>query len=133
MFNIIKLFIFIIFKKPVLLLPGFGASKLIKNNIEIWPPNLSFFLFNHDKWTNHMMDKTNVYTLEFGDKKSLDISTIDPNILNIFSLNNNSGDIFQLSDKDYIIIDYYIKDNIKTLVYEWSGGTNTYSNPEYLV
>lgn len=26
-----------------------------------------------------------------------------------------------------------INSSIKTLVYEWSGGTNTYSNPEYLV
>jgi len=52
------------------------------------------------------------------DKKSLDITTIDSNIINIFSLNNKSGDIFQLSDlKDYVIIDFYIENDIKTLIY----------------
>ena len=52
------------------------------------------------------------------DKKILDITTIDQNITNIFTLDNKSGDQFQLSDnKDYIIIDYYNKNNIKTLVY----------------
>jgi len=115
MYNIIKLFIFIIFKKPVLLLPGFGASKLIKNNIEIWPPNLSFFLFNHDIWTNHMMDKKEVYTLEFGDKKSLDMNSLlltNKNFYKKILLNDNIYPIpydFRQINNDIYMKNLFIK------------------------
>ncbi len=37
-------------RTPILLFPGLGASRLIKNKVDIWPPKLPLFIINHNKW-----------------------------------------------------------------------------------
>ena len=77
----IKSILFLFIKSPVLLFPGLGASKLVKNNLDIWPPKLSFFVFCHSKWINSMIHDRELKTLEFGDKNSLDLHTNIPLII----------------------------------------------------
>jgi hypothetical protein len=56
-------------------------------------------------------------------KDILDINTIDNNINSLFNPNTKSGDLFILSDKEYLVIDYYNND-IKTLVYMLKPNNN---------
>ena len=65
---------------PILLFPGLGGSKLVKNNIDIWPPKLPFFVFCHNKWID-LIIHGELKTLEFGDKNSLDLHTNIPFII----------------------------------------------------
>jgi len=49
----IKFIIFSLLLKPhILLFPGLGVSRLIKDNVDIWLPKLSFFIFCHNRWIN---------------------------------------------------------------------------------
>ena len=73
--------ILLLIKSPILLFPGLGASKLVKNNLDVWPPNLSFFVFCHSKWIDLMIHDCEIKTLEFGDKNSLDLHTNIPLII----------------------------------------------------
>jgi hypothetical protein len=66
---------YLINNNPILLFPGFGGSKLVKNNIDIWPPKIKYFLFNYKEWENDMILNEEVKTLSFGDKKSLDLNS----------------------------------------------------------
>lgn len=78
----IKLFLLLFsIKKPILLIPGLGASKLLKVKIDIWPPKLPYFLINRDKWIDTMINDKTLHTLEFGNKKSLDLHTNIPFIV----------------------------------------------------
>jgi len=68
--NILKLVI----SSPVLLFPGLGGSRLIKGNIDIWPPKFNYYLFKYDEWKKTVIyDDYNVTTFDFGDKRSLDL------------------------------------------------------------
>ena len=78
----LKFIIFsLLLKPPILLFPGLGASRLVKDNVDIWPPKLSFFIFRHNKWINTMIHDKELRTLEFGDKNSLDLHTNIPLII----------------------------------------------------
>jgi len=80
----IKLFLFIgllLNKSPILLFPGLGASKLVKGNLDIWPPKLFYFMFHRNEWINLMINSRELKTLEFGDKNSLDLHTNIPLII----------------------------------------------------
>lgn len=75
---------------PILLFPGLGGSRLIKNNIDIWPPKIKYFLFNNAKWkkeitieynNKELIYDTNVKTMEFGNIKSLDLHSNIPYII----------------------------------------------------
>ena len=93
-----------IINNPIILLPGLGSSKLIKNNIDIWTPKLNYFLWNYKEWKKSIVinningeiiyDKL-VKPLQFGDKKALDYHTNIPYIIkkncydNIFHEYNN--------------------------------------------
>tara|TARA_B110000971_G_C19929762_1_gene463367 strand:- start:150 stop:1121 length:972 start_codon:yes stop_codon:yes gene_type:complete len=59
--------------RPILLFPGLGGSRLIKGNVDIWPPKLNYYLFNYNEWSNDIIYNKNITTLNFGDKKSLDL------------------------------------------------------------
>lgn len=78
--KILSLF-YIINKSPILLFPGLGASKLIKGNLDIWPPRLPLFIFCHNKWIDLMINDCELRTLDFGDKNSLDLHTNIPLII----------------------------------------------------
>ena len=103
-------------RTPILLFPGLGASRLIKKDVDIWPPKLPLFLFCHDKWINTMIEDTELRTLDFGDKNSLDLHTNIPLIIkknfyeDILSKNENVYPIpydFRLIHKqDYLDIFY---------------------------
>ena len=78
----IKFIIFsLLLKPPILLFPGLGASRLVKDNVDIWPPKLSLFTLCHNKWINIMIHDRELKTLEFGDKNSLDLHTNIPLII----------------------------------------------------
>ena len=77
----IKTICILLFNSPILLFPGLGGSKLVKNNIDIWPPKLPFFVFCHNKWIDLMIHDCELTTLEFGDKNSLDLHTNIPLII----------------------------------------------------
>jgi hypothetical protein len=77
-------------KSPILLFPGLGGSKLVKSNIDIWPPKLKYYLFNYNNWLNSTiinLDNNNfiydedVKTLEFGDINALDLHSNIPFII----------------------------------------------------
>jgi hypothetical protein len=68
-------------RTPILLFPGLGASRLIKKDVDIWPPKLPLFLFCHENWINTMIDDKKLETLDFGDKNSLDLHTNIPLII----------------------------------------------------
>ena len=68
-------------KSPILLFPGLGASKLVKNKLDVWPPKLSFFICHHNKWIDLMINDHTLKTLDFGDKNSLDLHTNIPLII----------------------------------------------------
>jgi hypothetical protein len=68
-------------KLPILLFPGLGASKLVKHNMDVWPPKLSFFIFCRNKWMDLMIHDREIKPLEFGDKNSLDLHTNIPFII----------------------------------------------------
>lgn len=63
----------LIASRPILLFPGLGGSRLIKGNIDIWPPKLNYYLFNYNEWSNDIIYNKNITTFNFGDKKSLDL------------------------------------------------------------
>lgn len=96
---------YIINENPILLFPGLGGSRLVKNNIDIWPPKLKYFLWNYKEWNknmiinhdnNNIIYDSNVKTLHFGDKKSLDLHQNIPYIIkeNFYdSLLNEYSDI----------------------------------------
>lgn len=84
---------YVINNNPIILIPGLGANRLIKDKIDIWPPKLNYFLFNYREWEKNIMvenrngniiyDKT-VKTLDFGDKKSLDLHSNLPFMINFY-------------------------------------------------
>jgi hypothetical protein len=81
---------YVINNNPIILIPGLGSSRLIKDKIDIWPPKINYFLWNYKEWEKNMIvkningemiyDKT-VKTLPFGDKKSLDLHANIPFII----------------------------------------------------
>ena len=77
----IKLLLFCLSNPPILLFPGLGASKLVKHNIDVWPPKLPFFIFCHHKWIDLMINDRELNTLGFGNKNSLDLHTNIPLII----------------------------------------------------
>jgi len=106
---------------PILLFPGLGGSRLIKTGnsiqninekkqIEIWPPTINYFMFNYKDWAKNIKIEYNednnkltydstVQTLEFGNKKSLDLHTNLPYIFR----KNFYDDIIDSYDKIYPI------------------------------
>ena len=64
------------FTTPTLLFPGLGASKLLQNNVIIYPPNLQQYFCNYDVWKQNIMLNKNLKTLSFGDKKSLELEVV---------------------------------------------------------
>jgi len=110
-------------KAPILIVPGLGGSKLIKDDIDVWPPTLKQFIFKRTSWlelatvkydekTNNFNYDPDVKTLEFGNKDSLDLHTNLPFIIrrnffdNIIKKNNNvypiPYDFRLIHDKKYI-------------------------------
>lgn len=96
-------------KSPILVVPGLGGSRLIKEKIDIWPPTMETFLFTHNNWlktfqvnynekTNNFTYDTEVKTLEFGDKSSLDLHTNLPFIIrkNFFDDIINKNNVYPL-------------------------------------
>jgi hypothetical protein len=63
---------------PILLFPGLGGSRLIKGNLDIWPPKMHYYLLNYKEWKNTIMCDNNITTLDFGDKRSLDLHSNVP-------------------------------------------------------
>ena len=61
---------------PTLLFPGLGASKLLQNNVTIYPPNLQQYFCKYDAWKQNILSNKNLKTLSFGDKKSLELEVI---------------------------------------------------------
>jgi hypothetical protein len=103
---------------PILLFPGLGGSKLVKNNIDIWPPKLPFFVFCHNKWIDLMIHDHDLKTLDFGDKNSLDLHTNIPFIIkknfyeDIITKNENVYPIpydFRLIHKKEYLDTFYTK------------------------
>lgn len=93
------LFLILTNNTPILLLPGLGGSRLIKNNIDIWPPKLSFFIFEHNRWIDQIINDKNLQTLDFGDKNALDLHTNIPLIIK----KNLYEDIMSNNDNVYPI------------------------------
>jgi hypothetical protein len=113
----IKFIIFsLLLKPPILLFPGLGASRLVKDNVDIWPPKLSLFTLCHNKWINIMIHDRELKTLEFGDKNSLDLHTNIPLIIkknfyeDIMTKNENvypvPYDFRLIHNKEYLDIFY---------------------------
>ena len=115
-------------KSPVLVVPGLGASRLVKDTINIWPPKLETFLFNHNNWletfqvnynekNNNFTYDTKVKTLEFGDKSSLDLRTNLPFLFkqNVYDNIINKNNVypvpydFRLIHNKLYIIELFIK------------------------
>jgi hypothetical protein len=71
----------LIVSRPILLFPGLGGSRLIKGNIDIWPPKLNYFLLNHNEWQYNIINNKNITTLNFGDKNSLDLKSNLPYLI----------------------------------------------------
>ena len=71
----------LIASRPILLFPGLGGSRLIKGNIDIWPPKVNYFLFNHNEWQYNIINNKNITTLNFGDKDSLDLKSNLPYLI----------------------------------------------------
>lgn len=81
---------YVINNNPIILIPGLGSSRLIKDKIDIWPPKINYFLWNYKEWEKNMIVKNikgeiiydkSVKTLQFGDKKSLDLHSNIPFII----------------------------------------------------
>jgi hypothetical protein len=53
----------LIASRPILLFPGLGGSRLIKGNIDIWPPKVNYFLFNHNEWQYNIINNKNINIL----------------------------------------------------------------------
>jgi hypothetical protein len=71
----------LIASRPILLFPGLGGSRLIKGNIDIWPPKVNYFLLNHNEWQYNIINNKNITTLNFGDKDSLDLKSNLPYLI----------------------------------------------------
>ena len=116
MFINLLLVLYLISKPPILLFPGLGGSKLLKNNIDIWPPKLPMFIFCHNKWIDIMINDKELKTLKFGDKNSVDLHTNIPFIIkknlyeDIITQNDNvypvPYDFRLIHNKQYIDIFY---------------------------
>jgi hypothetical protein len=114
--KIIILFNLLLNKSSILLFPGLGASKLVKNKLDVWPPKPFFFLFHHNEWINLMINDHELKTLNFGNKNSLDLHTNIPLIIkknfyeDIMTKNENvypvPYDFRLIHNKDYIITFY---------------------------
>jgi len=108
----------LLIKSPILLFPGLGGSKLVKQNIDVWPPKLPFFVFCHNKWSELMIHDRDIKTLDFGDKNSLDLHTNIPLIIkknfyeDIITKNENVYQIpydFRLIHKKEYLDTFYTK------------------------
>jgi hypothetical protein len=58
---------------PTLFIPGIGGSRLVKNGIEIWPPDIKYLLMNPEKYKNIIKYDKELKTFPFGHKNSIDI------------------------------------------------------------
>jgi Lecithin:cholesterol acyltransferase len=67
---------------PVLLFPGFGASRLMKGSKIIYPPTLHDYLLNFDRWKTTIIESNTLTTLPFGDSQSLELP-VEPLFRNI--------------------------------------------------
>jgi len=58
---------------PTLFIPGLGGSRLKKNGISIWPPDIKWMLLNPEKYKNVLQYDTELETLPFGDNNAVSI------------------------------------------------------------
>lgn len=58
---------------PILLFPGFGASRLMQGEKIVYPPRLHEYVLNFKGWKHTIIENTNLSTLPFGDSIALDL------------------------------------------------------------
>lgn len=65
---------------PVLIVPGFGGSRLLYNasNETMWPPSLFDYTFSFNNWRNNVINNKDVRTPAFGDKTGLKLNAFLP-------------------------------------------------------
>jgi hypothetical protein len=66
------------YAQPLLLVPGLGGSRLKLKETNVFPPNIFNFVFQKNEWQNNVINNTDVHTMEFGDKNSLDLRSVLP-------------------------------------------------------
>jgi pimeloyl-ACP methyl ester carboxylesterase len=93
--------------QPVLLFPGLGASKLLENTQQKYPPRMYDFLFKNQQWKQEIMNNFHIDTPPLGDIHSLDLSFLPflP-IRNIYKTIINEPNIYPIP-YDFRRIDQY--------------------------
>ena len=58
---------------PILLFPGLGASRLLQNGRDIYPPTLQEYALHYTRWKHLMTQERTLKTLPLGDNRALDL------------------------------------------------------------
>jgi hypothetical protein len=61
---------------PILVLGGFGSSRLVLQKQMIWPPPIHTYLFQYNQWKRHVITNPNITTLELGNPDSFNLPFI---------------------------------------------------------
>ena len=105
----------IVKSSPILMVPGLGGSRLLLNNINIWPPTAYDYMFNYDNWKNNVINNNNVTTMEFGNVESLNLRAVIPLLVRrnyfdkIIKKKNTHAipyDFRRIDDRDYLNLFY---------------------------
>ena len=89
--------------QPILFIPGLGGSRLQKNGISIWPPDIKWMLLNPEKYRDMLLHDNELQTLQFGNKKSVDIYS---NYMKLFIKTNPFEKILALENLHAIPYDF---------------------------
>ena len=60
-------------ENPILLFPGLGASRLLQNGRDIYPPTLQEYALHYTRWKQLITQERKLITLPLGDKHALDL------------------------------------------------------------
>ena len=83
---------------PTLFIPGLGGSRLVKNGVDIWPPDMKMLLLSPEKFKNIIKYDTTLQTMSFGNKDSINIYS---NYMKLFIKNYPFEKINQIAINEY--------------------------------
>lgn len=88
---------------PTLFIPGLGGSRLIKNGVNIWPPDVKMLLLGPEKLKNIIKYDNTLQTMSFGNKESINIHS---NYMKLFIKNYPFEKINQIKNIHMIPYDF---------------------------
>ena len=108
---------------PIILTHGMGGTILLNNkNKTVYPPTLYQFIFENKKWKNEILNYDLLHTMEFGNKKALELNSISY----FYKNTNNYNELLKLNNIFPISYDFRKIHLIEYLENEFFKQVKTY-------